>query len=435
MKRYLSILVALCIFVALFIQFSGKDVDDNHFVAEMPPEYFAFPLDEDIIRQAGQGRRDGVEWYVEGRKKNVLFPSTIDYEIAGPHNRDISLDYYDLQDVPLANEESMGVDSRSLDWNFDKEPKTPTLSKTFDLSATAQAQLDDSRFSESGRQPRLSQMLNLSKLGLSAAAQARLDSLYANRRSLRLSELFDFSQFRLSATRAELDSFYERSDRSYRIVSSSAEYAVIDTTGRRLTLYVPMDEMDDKGYLRTPPTLSEHLDLSGLGLSAAAQAQLDSMYERRRPVKAFEELDLSGRPAPDFTAYDLDDQLVSLSHFRGQAVFLYFWASWCGPCINALPDLQNIKQKVAGQPVVFLNLSLDSDEGNWRKAIAKHQIKGIHLRVGGWSSDVAKAYSVGRLPSYYLIDAQGLVVERLSGVRNTPKVVAKIAESVYPLGG
>ena len=434
MKLYLSILVVLFIFAALFIQFSGKDVDDNHFVAEMPPEYFAFPLDEDIIRQAGQGRRHGVEWYAEGRKKNVLFPSTIDYEIADPHNRDLSLDYYDLQDVPLANEESMSMDSRSLDWNFDKEPKTPILSKTFDRSATAQAQLDSST-SGSGRQPRLSQMINLSKLGLSAATQARLDSLYANRRSLRLSEIFDLSQFRLSATRAEIDSFYERSDRSYRIVSSSAEYAIVDTTGRRLTLYVPNGEMDDKGHLRTPPTLSEYLDLSGLGLSAAAQSQLDSMYERRRPVKAFEELDLSGGPAPDFTAYDLDDQLVSLSEFQGQAVFLYFWASWCGPCINALPDLQNIKQKVAGQPVVFLNLSLDSDEGNWRKAIAKHRIEGIHLRVGGWSSDVAKSYSVGRLPSYYLIDAQGLVAERLSGVRNTPKVVAKIAESVYPAGG
>ncbi len=433
MKRYLSILVALCVFVALFIQFSGKDVDNNHFVAEMPPEYFAFPLDEDIIRQAGQGRRDGVEWYAEGRKKNVLFPSTIDYEIADPHNKNIAIGYY-LQDVPLANEESMGVDSRSLDWNFDKEPKTPTLSKTFDLSATAYAQLDSST-SKSGRQPRLSQMINLSKLGLSATNQTRLDSLYANRRSLRLSEIFDLSQFRLSAARAELDSFYERSDRSYRIVSSSAEYAIIDTTGRRLTLYVPMDEMDDKGYLRTSPSLSEHLDLSGLGLSAAAQAQLDSMYERRRPVKAFEELDLSGMSAPDFTAYDLDDQLVSLSQFQGQAVFLYFWASWCGPCISALPDLQNIKQKVAGQPVVFLNLSLDSDKGNWRQAIAKHRIEGIHLRVGGWSSDAAIAYSVGRLPSYYLIDAQGLVVERLSRVRNTPKVVAKIAESVYPSGG
>ena len=414
MKRYLSILVALCIFVALFIQFSGKDVDNNHFVAEMPPEDFAFPLDEDIIRQAGQGRRDGVEWYAEGRKKNVLFPSTIDYEIADPHNRDIVLGYY-LQDVPLANEESMSVDSRSLDWNFDKEPKTPALSKTFDRSATAYAQLDSST-SESRRQPRLSQMINLSKLGLSAATQARLDSLYANRRSLRLSEIFDLSQFRRSAARAELDSFYERSDKSYRVISSSAEYAIVDTTGRRLTLYVPMDEMDDQGYLRTPPTLSEHLDLSGLGLSAAAQAQLDSMYERRRPVKAFEELDLSGMSAPDFTAYDLDDQPVSLSQFQGQAIFLYFWASWCGPCISALPDLQNIKQKVAGQPVVFLNLSLDRDEGNWRKAIAKHRIKGIHLRVGGWSSDVAKAYSVGRLPSYYLIDAQGLVVERLSGI-------------------
>ena len=433
MKRYLSILVALFIFAALYIQFSGKDVDDNHFIAEMPPEYFAFPLDEDIIRQAGQGRRDGVEWYAEGRKKNVLFPSTFDYEIADPHNRDIALGYY-LQDVPLANEEPVSVDSRSLYWNFDKEPKTLTLSKTFDLSATAYAQLDSST-SGSGRQPRLSQMINLSKLGLSAATQARLDSLYANRRSLRLSEIFDLPQFRRSAARVEIDSFYERSDRSYRIVSSSAEYAIIDTTGRRLTLYVPMDEMDDQGYLRAPPMLSEHLDLSGLGLSAAAQSQLDSMYERRRPVKAFEELDLSGMSAPDFTAYDLDCQPVSLSQFQGQAVFLYFWASWCGPCISALPDLQNIKQKVAGQPVVFLNLSLDSDEGNWRKAIAKHRIEGIHLRVGGWSSDAAIAYSVGRLPSYYLIDAQGLVVERLSGVRNTPQVVAKIAESVYPSGG
>ena len=73
MKRYLSILVALFIFAALFIQFSGKDVDNNHFVAEMPSEYLAFPLDEDIIRQAGQGRRDGVEWYVEGRKKTCFF--------------------------------------------------------------------------------------------------------------------------------------------------------------------------------------------------------------------------------------------------------------------------------------------------------------------------------------------------------------------------
>ncbi len=433
-NRYLSILVALFIFAALFIRFSGKDVDDNHFVAEMPPEYFAFPLDEDIIRQAGQGRRDGVEWYAEGLNKNVLFPSSIDYEITGPHNRDLSLDYYDLQDVPLANEESMSMDSRSLDWNFDKEPKTPTLSKTFDRSATVQAQLD-SRTSGSGRQPRLSQMINLSKLGLSAATQSRLDSLYANRRSLRLSEIFDLSQFRLSASRAELDSFYERSDRSYRIVSSSAEYAVIDTTGRKLTLYVPMDEMDDKGYLRTPPMLSEHLDLSGLGLSAAAQAQLDSMYERRRPVKAFEELDLSGMSAPDFTAYDLDDQPVSLSQFQGQAVFLYFWASWCRPCISALPDLQNIKQNVAGQPVVFLNLSLDRDESDWRRAIAKHQIKGIHLRVAGWTADAAVAYNVGRLPSYYLIDAQGRVVERLSGVRNTKKIVAKIAESTKAAGG
>ena len=142
-----------------------------------------------------------------------------------------------------------------------------------------------------------------------------------------------------------------------------------------------------------------------------------------------------GQPAPDFTLNDLGGQPVSLNQFKGKAIFIDFWASWCGPCIVDLPYIQKIKAEMAEQPVVFLNISLDDDEEAWREAVAKHEIKGVHLRAAGWGADVAKAYSISSLPSYYVVDAQGRIAERLRGVYDTQGIVAIIAESTKAAGG
>ena len=138
----------------------------------------------------------------------------------------------------------------------------------------------------------------------------------------------------------------------------------------------------------------------------------------------------AGYPAPAFTLHDLDGQPVSLSQFKGQVVLLDFWASWCGPCIIDLPDLRAIKEKTADQPLVFLNLSLDTDEAAWREAIDKHAIEGVHVRADGFDSDVAKFYQVNALPSYYLVDSQGLIVERLRRMSDTDEIVAMIEKSL-----
>ena len=137
-----------------------------------------------------------------------------------------------------------------------------------------------------------------------------------------------------------------------------------------------------------------------------------------------------GQSAPEFTLDDLDGQPVSLSQFKGQVVLLDFWASWCVPCINDLPYLREVKEKTSDWPVVFVNISLDADEDDWREAIDKHEIKGVHVRADGFGSDVAKSYQVMGIPSYYLVDSQGLIVEDPGLRGNTDATVATIEKSL-----
>ena len=242
------------------LEFSGQGADNNRFIAEILPDYFAFRLDyeglalEDFIRQMEQRRQNEFEWLAKGREKYALSAGFIDYATArfnyewangmisypteyrfanGRDNRDITPEYYDfLQDIPLVDEKAIGTGEystfleRTLDRESGKEkPKPLTLSDMYDfsgleLSDAAQTQLD-SLYEKDGRKPSLSKMVDLSALGLSDSEQTQLDSLCASRRSLRLSEIFDLSKFELSdAAQAQIDAFYQRSDQSFGITRS-----------------------------------------------------------------------------------------------------------------------------------------------------------------------------------------------------------------------
>ena len=135
-----------------------------------------------------------------------------------------------------------------------------------------------------------------------------------------------------------------------------------------------------------------------------------------------------GQPAPDFTLDDLEGQSVSLSDFKGQAVFLDFWASWCGPCIMEAPFLEKIKQRLRDQKVVFLNISLDpADE--WYSAVEEHGLTGVHVHApGGWQSAVAQLYQIRGIPSYLLVGPDGLMAGRVDGVFDVEGVAARIEE-------
>ena len=264
----------------------------------------------------------------------------------------------------------------------------------------------------------LSARVDMASLELSSAAQAQLDSMYQNRKPLKLDlAALDLSQ----STQAQLDSIL--AGPSFPFSPGAAErydLAKQKLQGRVLYWFLA-------GELR-------------IGIKFGSEAYVDARwqsFEQSNPFPEYTEalqaemnktLVLQpGQPAPDFTLSDPDGQAVSLSQFKGKVVLMDFWASWCSPCIADLGILRKIKEQVAAQPVVFLNVSLDANEGAWKRAIAKHQIQGVHVRSDG---AVTQAYNVSVIPRYYLVDPQGLIVEDRLRVSDVDEVVAKIEENL-----
>jgi thiol-disulfide isomerase/thioredoxin len=119
--------------------------------------------------------------------------------------------------------------------------------------------------------------------------------------------------------------------------------------------------------------------------------------------------------APAFAVNTLDGQHVSLDDLTGKVVLIDFWATWCGPCREALPHMQQIAKKFQGQPLVVLSVSLDSDEQKWKDFVAKNSMTWVHYRDGGFTGPVASMFGVKAIPQTFTIDADGVLQDEHIG--------------------
>ncbi len=121
---------------------------------------------------------------------------------------------------------------------------------------------------------------------------------------------------------------------------------------------------------------------------------------------------LPGNAAPGFELTDINGNKVSLEDFRGKIVYLDFWATWCGPCMREVPYAKELKKRFKDEKdLVFLYISVDDDQEAWRKGVEKNEIEGIHLNVEGRNHEVVRKYNVRSIPSYFIIDRNGLIFD------------------------
>ncbi len=122
-----------------------------------------------------------------------------------------------------------------------------------------------------------------------------------------------------------------------------------------------------------------------------------------------------GQIAPNFTLPDTQGKLHSLKDFRGKYVLLDFWASWCSPCLSESKYLKEIQKANKANNLIIIGISLDTDQKQWLGAIKKYNLNWLQLSNLYKDKPVAEKYYSSLIPSYFLIDPEGII--RVSGVK------------------
>lgn len=131
-----------------------------------------------------------------------------------------------------------------------------------------------------------------------------------------------------------------------------------------------------------------------------------------RIQKQAEQNAMIGKPAPDFTLIDPDGNEKSLSDFRGKYVVLDFWATWCSPCIAAMPGLAEAYAEIDKSKVEFLGVALDVQGKPLKRAMKKHKMTWPNIGdQGSWDAPVAKLYNINSIPKMMLLDPQGNIMD------------------------
>jgi len=86
---------------------------------------------------------------------------------------------------------------------------------------------------------------------------------------------------------------------------------------------------------------------------------------------------LPGKPAADFTLEDLTERRVSLQQYRGQVVFLNFWATWCSPCREEMPAMEQLHQRFQPQGLAVLAVNLQE---------TREQVKSFFEQTATWQA-------------------------------------------------
>ena len=116
-----------------------------------------------------------------------------------------------------------------------------------------------------------------------------------------------------------------------------------------------------------------------------------------------------GQQAPDFSIKDQQGRLVKLSDYRGKAVFLNLWGTWCQPCVAEMPEMETLYQKFKDRKFQMMAVSIDNDWAEVNKFYKDHDLTLPAFLDPG--HQVADLYKVFKYPETFLIDANGNVVK------------------------
>jgi len=133
--------------------------------------------------------------------------------------------------------------------------------------------------------------------------------------------------------------------------------------------------------------------------------------------------------APDFTLQSIDGKTVRLSDFRGKAVVLNFWATWCGPCKIEMPWFVDLQKQYGPAGVQFLGVAMDDASSKDIAEFAQSMKVNYPILIG--KEAVGDAYGgVQFLPETFYVDRNGKIVDKAFGLKGRGEIEDDIKKIV-----
>jgi cytochrome c biogenesis protein CcmG/thiol:disulfide interchange protein DsbE len=120
-----------------------------------------------------------------------------------------------------------------------------------------------------------------------------------------------------------------------------------------------------------------------------------------------------GDKAPDFSIATDAGRTVSRANFGGRLLVLNFWATWCPPCIQEMPSLDEFQKRLRSSGVVVLGVSVDRDETAYKAFLQRAGVSFLTARDPG--AAISAEYGTFKYPETYVIGADGRVLQKHIG--------------------
>ncbi len=132
-----------------------------------------------------------------------------------------------------------------------------------------------------------------------------------------------------------------------------------------------------------------------------------------------------GDTAPEFSITADNGRTITRSNFGGKLLVLNFWATWCLPCVEEIPSLDQFQKAFAGN-VTVLGISVDQNQAAYRNFLGK--TRPAFLTARDPSAKISSDYGTYKYPETYIINSEGKVVEKIIGPTTwtDPNMVARV---------
>lgn len=145
------------------------------------------------------------------------------------------------------------------------------------------------------------------------------------------------------------------------------------------------------------------------------------LHMARRPDWHYTAHLTESSPAPDFSLQSLDGKTTRLSDFRGKAVLLNFWATWCGPCKIEMPWFVDFQKQYGSQGLQIVGIAMDDASKEDIAKFAKDMGVNYPILIG--KESVGDQYGgVPALPETFVVARNGKILEKIIGLRGKGEI-------------